>query len=444
MSDALKRYIDTVPKILRPAHNRVISALLKALAASDDTIQAQIQEGKNQLFVRTATGQNLDRVANSLGVSRPATLGLTDEEFQELIPNLSLKPKQIKKSFYDTADVFWGPLFSRANITSINSGPWDVSPGDYIDIQIDGGATQRIQVLSNEVDAPGAATTEEVVAILSRIDGVTITVLTDSLSGDDFLNLRTDTPGSVGSVEILGTSTMISSSKLNFPVQLVDILDLDQRVSVYNLTPNELVIEIPAIVPTLRRTLRGSHHFHTDGTLEPPRGTENGIWAGSFFFNPNGSQGSFTVTSQVATLQQSISKGDVLTSLTVDDTSLIENPSGNLMLNFGFESQEVPIRYRGIPNSNTILIDPSYVFQNDHSAGEKINVVSALEPYVPREDGTDLAIYLTSPAGAREVVQDILETLKAAGIVITFIVLAPDYKYILDNPYLSTDDAPGS
>jgi hypothetical protein len=224
----------------------------------------------------------------------------------------------------------------------------------------------------------------------------------------------------------------------------VDILDLSQRVVVYNITPNNLLIEIPAIVPVVRRTLLGSHHFHTDGTLSPPVPTANGIWAGSFFFNPDGSEGQFTVTSQVATLNQTISRGSVLTSLTVSSTALLQAQSGTFMLNFGRNTQEVPIKYRGVPNSNTILIDPSYVFEHDHAAGEVINVISSKNSFTPNKDGHDLAIYLTSPAGARSIVQEILASLAAAGIVVDFDILAPTYKYIIDNPYISTDDAPSS
>lgn len=114
------------------------------------------------------------------------------------------------------------------------------------------------------------------------------------------------------------------------------------------------------------------------------------------------------------------------------------------MLNFGRMTQEVPIKYRGVPNANTILIDPSYVFKNDHASGQIINVISAQEPFTPNKDGSDYAIYLTSPSGAREVVQEILATLAAAGIIVKFLILAPKYKYLIDNPYLPDDDAPTS
>jgi hypothetical protein len=109
MSNNLNRFFNIMPKLYNAENSRVLYALLYAIALSDDDVEAAVAEAKNQLFVRTATGTNLDDLANSLGVQRPPTLGLTDEEFQNLIPNLSLKPKTIRKAFYDTADIFWGP-----------------------------------------------------------------------------------------------------------------------------------------------------------------------------------------------------------------------------------------------------------------------------------------------------------------------------------------------
>ena len=159
-------------------------------------------------------------------------------------------------------------------------------------------------------------------------------------------------------------------------------------------------------------------------------------------FNPNGSVNTFTITRQKSALQQNVTKGDVYTSVAVDDTSSITETFGEVIFGFGTKNQEGPIKYRGIPNSTTILLDPSYTFKFDHGPGTTINVISKREPYVPLRNGKDLAIYLTSPSGAREIVQEILTTLAAAGIIIKFKVLAPRYKYLIDNPYISDDDAP--
>lgn len=417
-------------------------ALLYAIALSDDDVEMSVEEAKKQLFVRTATGRNLEKLANSLGVAKPQSLGLTDKEFQELIPNLTLKPKTIRKSFYDTSDVFWGPLYSRANVTSNNFGPFNVSLGDQIYVSINNGPLQNIKVLNGDIAANGAATAEEIQKILSRIKGATVEVLTESLTGNDYINIRTNTPGSTGSIEIYASS-MVGVSKLDFDIGNYDILDLDQRVVVYNINPNELLIEIPAVIPALRRTLRGSHHFHADATIEPAVAPANGVWAGSFIFSPNGQTNSFTISRQNCKLQQALSKGEIYTSVAVDDNTNFLLPTGELIFDYGKDTQEGPVKFRGIPNSNTILIDPGYVFKFDHGINSNINVISKNQPYTPLKNGKDLAVYLTSPSGAREVVQMILESLAAAGVIVKFKVLAPTYKYIIDNPYISDDDAPG-
>lgn len=441
MSNALKKYFDTIPKALNPEFNRVMYALLYAIALSDDDVEAQIQEAKNQLFVRTATGRNLEKLANSLGVAKPQSLGLTDREFQELIPNLSLKPKTIRKAFYDTADVFWGPLYSRANVQSTNFATFNVNVGDSLFVSINNGELQQIKVLAGQIAVPGFATAEEMQKILSRIKGATVEVVTESLTGNKFINIRTNTPGPTGSVEIYSSAI---ATALGLDVGAYDLLKLDQRVVVYNINPNELLIEIPAVIPALRRTLRGSHHFHADSTIEPARGTAQGVWAGSFIFSPNGQTNTFTISKQKSALQQLVTKGQIYTSVAVDDNSLFSLPTGDLIFGFGTDQQEGPVKYRGTPNSNTILIDPGYVFKFDHAIGSSINVITQKQPYTPNKNGKDLAVYLTSPSGAREVVQAILASLAAAGVIVKFKVLAPTYKYILDNPYITDDDAPST
>lgn len=436
---AFKKYLATIPSVFKPEYNPVMRALLLAISESDDEICKQIQNGKDQLFIRTANGDGLVNLAQSLGVAKPIGLGLADIEFQELVPNLSLKPMQLKKSFYDTADVFWGPLFSRANIITNNVAPYNLNVGDELIFAIDNGPQQIIKIVASDFVIPGAITAQELVNILTKLNGTTAQIIDDLLTGNQTVNLRTNTPGSVGTIEVVASSG-IGVSKVDFIIGIYDILNLDQRVSVYNINPNELLIEIPAIVPALRRTLKGSHHFHQDSTLEPPQGIQQGIWQGSFLFNPTGTVGNFTITGQTSVIQQTINKGQILTSLLVDDTSKFENETGTLIFGFGTEKQEIPVKYRGVPNSNTILVDPGHIFEFDHAIGTIVNVVSNGNALTPNRNGDDLAIYMTSPSAAREIVEDILETLAAAGIIVRFLVLAPKYKYLIDNPYINDDN----
>lgn len=441
MSDEkLKKFLRTVPKIFNARQNPVINALLQGFAGSDEEISVQIQNTKAQLFVKRAVGQGLDILGNALGVRRPVSLGLVDDDYRKLIPNLSLKAKTIRKAFYDTAEIFWGPLFIHANTTTLNFAPFNISPGDVIEVAVNNGDHQRIKALTDDIAIPGSATAEEIVAILNRIEGCVASVINDAITGEDFVNLRTVAPGPSGSLEIFD-STMIGSSRLNFEIKKHELIQQAQRVALYEIRPNEVLIEIPAIVPALRRTLKGSHHLHADSTLESPVPPANGIWQGSFLFDPDGSSQSFTVTSQRAIIQEPLLEGEVYTKVTVDDASGFENKTGVIIFGWGTESQEQPVRFRGVPNSQTILLDPSYVFKNTQNIGTVVNVLADQLPFEPNRDGSDLAIYLTSPSDAREVVQEILKSLAAAGVIVNFVILAPDYKYLIDNPYLSTDDA---
>lgn len=442
MTEKFNKYKRNIPKPFKVGNNPVITALVEGFAQEDTEISQQIQNTKAQLFVRTAEGQFLDRLANSVGVERPVTLGLLDSEFQELIPNLSLKAKQLRKTFYDTADVFWGPKFSRANVTTSGFEPFLISVGEKLIISVDNGDTQTIKVLSNDLEVNGTATAEEVQAILSRIRNVTAEIVTDALTGDRQINIRTNTPGAVGNIEIFEDSTILGSSKLSFDSGKYELNQLDQRVCIYEIRPNEVVIEIPAIVPKLKRTLSGSHHFHEDSTLEPVIAPGNGQWLGSFFYNPDGSSATYTVSKQKATILEVLAKGNVYTKVTVDNSNEFLDKSGVLIFDWGGSNEEVGVRFRGVPNSNTVLLDPSYKFIKDHGINEIINVLISQTPYSPKRSGEDLAIYLTSPSDARLVVQNILSSLAAAGVIVNFVILAPEYKYLIDNPYLDDDDAP--
>jgi hypothetical protein len=428
------RFVRTLPPVFKPRINPIIGALLKSWGIAHDDLVAQIENTKEQLFVKTAQGTYLDRLGSGLGVSRPQSLGLLDSDFQKLIPVLSLEAKNIRKVFYEVMDVFWGPLFSRTNVTSQNYAPFNLVTGDTLTVSVDGGTPQTAKILSGDLATQGAASAVEIANVLSRISGVTVSIITEPGTSQEYINIRTNTPGARGSIEI-ETSTMTSGTKLNFALKKTRITDLSQRTVVWEITPKELLIELPAIIPTLRRTLKGSHHFHADSTLASPVPPGNGIWEGSFLYSPLGVP--YTVTRQKAVIEEALFEGNVYTKVTVDDSSNIPNSPGTLIFGWGLSDEEEPVKYINVPNKNTVLLDPGHVFQKTHLPGTPINVlVPSLAPYVPQINGNDLAIYLTSPANSRSVVQNLLSQLAAAGVLVKFAILLPNYEYLIVNPYL--------
>ena len=426
MSDKFDRYKKHSPATFKVGQNPIITALMEVFAENDTEVTQQIKNTKAQILVTDAEGKYLDRLGNNRGVARPTELGLLDPDYRKLIPVMSFQPKQIRKIFYDLMDVFWGPLFSRANVTTSNTAPFSVSVGEIITVKVDSGEEQTIKILAGDLAVNGAATAEEMATILSRVKGATASIIEDTVLNTEKLNLRTDAPGARGSVEVTG-GTAVSAVKLDFELKRFLITDLDQRTVVYEIRHRELILEIPAVLPILRRTLKGSHHFHADATL--------GDYPGSFLFSPAGNK-PYTITSQRAQLQSGLVKGNIYTELTVDDTSNFESDSGYLIFDFGKDAEEQPVKYLTIPNTNTILIDPAHVFENDHLVGSTVNVITnSLRPHEPADSGKDLAVYLTSPSSARRVVQELLESLAAAGVLVTFIIKLPEYKYLCWNPY---------
>jgi hypothetical protein len=428
----LDRYLNFMPPELKASTNPMLLALLTAWASEDDTIITQLNNTKAQLFVKTAGGTYLDRVASNVGVSRPSALGLLDGDFQQLIPNLSFKQRQVVQSFYNTMDVFWGPTFSRANQTGSLAEPFNVSNGDVFQLIVDNGDIQTVNVLTGDIQLQGAATAQEILNILKRFTGVTASSILNTSTNTISINLRTDTPGPRGSITFLAGFDKLGLT-LNYKFI---VADLAQRTVLYQVNAGEIIIELPAVVPTLRRTLLGSHHFHTDATLASPVPPADGIWQGSFFYSRTSNP--FVLTKTSTSLTAPITEGSVMSEITVSDSSAFPT-SGSLIFDFGTDSQEYPVKYFSVPNMNTLLIDPGHIFQHNHLSGASVNLLAPGQntPYAPRINGSDLAIYLTSPADSRAIVQGILSSLAAAGIIVNFLVLLPEYTYIpeVDNPY---------
>jgi len=219
---------------------------------------------------------------------------------------------------------------------------------------------------------------------------------------------------------------------LDVTTDKISILDLDQRVAFYSIDNNELVIELPAAMSLTGLTINSTLHFKED--------VNDTSYLGNYLFEENSPTQPYALTAQVTTTTQNIVSNDVFDSISVSDTSGFDE-SGYLVFNYGQES-EAQVPYLAILSPTLIKLDPSYVFQKKHDSGSTVNVIRNLQPTNPSELGADYAFHLISPSASRELVQDLLDQVKAAGIILKFEVLAPKYKYLIDNPFLEDDNAP--
>lgn len=180
----------------------------------------------------------------------------------------------------------------------------ELQPGDYIKVNLASGYTyQKVSVIIDDTALELSSTWNSPVAVNKQLDkGVTrklsyitddnvertirfipsafasltavtvdelVSFLNNNLEHSQYLtaskyidpsagsrlNLRTTTPGLLGSIQITGGDAN-DVSRLNFDLTK----HTEIRAAVYEINPNEIVVRIPSSVPILRRTLKGAMH----------------------------------------------------------------------------------------------------------------------------------------------------------------------------------------
>lgn len=136
----------------------------------------------------------------------------------------------------------------------------------------------------------------------------------------------------------------------------------------------------------------------------------------------------FTLSADKSTITADIVAGKTYKLLTVTSGNIPDGP-GYLVIDYGQNNQEGPIKYLYKAASNIIAVDASYTFQQFHSAGASIIAVSKMGPHVPTGQGDEYPPYITNPPDARKLLQELIVSVASAGIFIDFIVRYPNQLY---------------
>lgn len=147
----------------------------------------------------------------------------------------------------------------------------------------------------------------------------------------------------------------------------------------------------------------------------------------------------FVLSSNKANLINEIKAGKIVRLMEVDDPS-IPDGGGFLIFDYGQETQEGPVRYLYKPTPTTVAIDPSYVFQKNHSAGSAATAINAKGPHVMTGRGLEYAPYITNPSEARLILQELIKSVKSAGIFVQFLIRFPEQIFATLDTYNSGVD----
>jgi len=147
----------------------------------------------------------------------------------------------------------------------------------------------------------------------------------------------------------------------------------------------------------------------------------------------------YVLSSKTASTSDIIQAGKIVRLLNTSANDIPEG-GGYVIFNYGRQNQEGPVRYLYKPTPNTIAIDPSYTFKKTHSAGSPVVAISKKGPHTLRGKAAEYAPYITDPSEARFILQELIKSVKSAGIFVDFLVRYPEQLYATLDVYRSGID----
>jgi hypothetical protein len=147
----------------------------------------------------------------------------------------------------------------------------------------------------------------------------------------------------------------------------------------------------------------------------------------------------FVISSLTSNIQTEIKAGNNVRTVQINTINNIPNSEGFVVFDFGTEREEGPVRYLYKPTASSLQLDPAYVFKNNHDIGSSITVIRRRGAHVMSGLGTEYPAYITDPASAREILQDLMRQVKSVGIFIEFLIRYPQQVYNRLDVYRSGD-----
>ena len=136
----------------------------------------------------------------------------------------------------------------------------------------------------------------------------------------------------------------------------------------------------------------------------------------------------FVLSSDIGTIADAIQAGKIVRLLNLG-TNTIPATGGSLIFDYGLNTQEGPVRFLYKPSDSTIVIDPSYTFKFSHTIGSGITLVESNGPHIMSGLGTEYPAYITDPSQARIILENLITSVKSAGIFIDFLIHYPNQLY---------------
>lgn len=147
---------------------------------------------------------------------------------------------------------------------------------------------------------------------------------------------------------------------------------------------------------------------------------------GPYMWSPNAP---YVISSLTSNIQADIKAGNNVRTIAINTVNNIPDTEGFVIFDFGTEREEGPVRYLYKPTTASLQLDPAYVFKSNHDIGSSITVIRRRGAHVMSGLGSEYPAYITDPAVAREVLQNLMRQVKSVGIFIEFLIRYPEQLY---------------
>lgn len=184
------------------------NALISALGESDDQNEALILECKKNIFLATAEGAFLEKIAANKGIIKPKGVGMDDDAFRNMVSVLS-NQQLLTNTFLTILEQFYGVEATHANVINNNFGPYQLEDGMVIQIEDDSKNISNIEFKASDFTNINQATAKEISYVISKTSlqlGRTFFAqeYVDLSTGNKFIQLFSGTKGPLSYIKIVG------------------------------------------------------------------------------------------------------------------------------------------------------------------------------------------------------------------------------------------------
>lgn len=184
-----------------------VNAVLEALATGNAAyLIDNVRAVHDQLYIATASGRYLDEVLAAHGITRPPSVGLSDDVFRQIGIEVKNR-KQVRDLIHNLLNAIFGDEFVRASNASTKFEPYNLQDGDTVIVNFDDHITVPIQFKTSDFASIAAAKAQEVSDAMTkelRRLGYNGTVITKDDGNGAYVEILSDTIGPASSVTVLG------------------------------------------------------------------------------------------------------------------------------------------------------------------------------------------------------------------------------------------------